>query len=599
MKTEKFVICVAMAVLIISVSLASEFTPLEGHSLTGFMSVEELKPGMKGIGKTVFSGKEISEFEVEIIGVLKNVFPKGDMILVRLKHELLDRTGLISGMSGSPVYIDGKLIGAIAYGWMFTEETIAGVTPIMEMLPLLDEDTQVRKTTRLGKLKLSKPFSFGKHTLKEIVFSPYARPEYSSFAMALTPIATPLMVAGFTQDVMNEMEPVFREVGLLPVQSGGSEEGSADIVPGAVVGVQLVSGDCELTALGTLTYSHEGRILAFGHPFLGAGKVDFPMTGGSVHTIVQSQLFSFRLTSSTAPFGRISRDTRVAISGEVGKFPELIPLSVVIKTPDEKKEFNYRMIDDELWSPTLLNFCILNSVLSTSYPVEKGAKIKFRIQLKDYPEPVTIENIFSRSTPVRQWLEETTYLLTEIMNNQFEKVDVQDINLEVELSDTPLSAVIEGIRIDKLEVKPGEDINLTVIVKPYGDEYTLVRTKIAIPEDLPDGELTVIVCDAQSSIQMTQTRNPEKLIPHNFTQLIELFQEIEKNNEIVIRIFTPLGGVRIRGQELPSLPASLVSIMSSSRETGIQSFPGEISQRIPTKWAISGYHQLQVKVKGE
>lgn len=595
----RFTICILILSFIVSVSLASGFTPLEGDSLTGFMSVEELKPGMKGIGKTVFSGKEISEFEVEIIGVLKKVFPKGDMILVRLKHELLDKTGLISGMSGSPVYIDGKLIGAIAYGWMFTEETIAGVTPIMEMLPLLDEDTQVRKTTRLGKLKLSKPFSYGKHTLREIVVSPYARPEYSSFPMALTPIATPLMVGGFTQDVMNEMEPVFREVGLLPVQSGGSEEGSADIVPGAVVGAQLVSGDCELTALGTLTYSHEGKILAFGHPMLGAGKVDFPMTGGSVHTIVQSQLFSFRLTSPTTPFGRISRDTRVAISGEVGKFPELIPLSIVIKTPDEKKEFNYQMIDNELLSPNLLRFCILNSVLSTSSPVEKATTLNLRIQLKDYPEPVTIENTFGRSIPVRQWLEEITYLLTEIMNNQFEKVDVQDINLEVELSDTPLSAVIESIRIDKLEVKPGEDINLTVIVKPYGEEYTQVRTKIAIPEDLPDGELTVIVCDAKGSVEMTGARNPEKLRPHSFTQLIELFQEIEKNNEIVVRVFTPFGGVTVRGQELPSLPPSLVSIMSSSRETGIQSFGGEISHRIPTEWAISGYHQLQVKVKGE
>ena len=586
MRSERFVIYVAMAVLMISGSPASEF-----------MSVEELKPGMKGIGKTVFSGREISEFEAEIIGVLKNVRPKGDLILVRLRHEVLDKTGLISGMSGSPVYIDGRLIGAVAYGWAFVEEAIAGVTPIMEMLPLLDEDAEIGETTWPGKLRLRKPVSFEKYTLKEVVVSPYIRSEYSSSPVVLTPIAAPLMVGGFTQDVMNEMEPVFKEFGLMAVQSGGSEEGSADILPGAVVGAQLLSGDCELTALGTLTYCDEGKILAFGHPFLGAGKVDFPMTGGSIHTIVPSRLNSFKLGSSTTPFGRISRDTRVAISGEVGKFPDLIPLSVAVKTPDEKKEFSYRMIDNQLWSPTLLNFCVLNSILSTSYPLEKGAKVSLSIRLKDYDEPVIVEDIYGRSTPVRKWLGEITGLLKEIMNNRFKKVDVQDIRLQVELSDKPLSAVIEGIRIDKLEVRPGQNINLTVILKPYGDDYTLLESRINIPEDLPDGELTVIVCDARGSVQMTATRNPEKLKPHSFAQLIELFQEMEKNNEIVVRILTPSAGVTVRGQELPSLPPSVISIMSSSRETGIQSFAGEIFRKIPTKWAISGHHQLQVKVK--
>jgi hypothetical protein len=589
----------------VSVSLASEFTqPLRAraeftqplHGKVGFMSVEELKPGMKGIGKTVFSGSEISEFEVEIIGVLKNVHPKGDLILVRLRNELLDKTGLISGMSGSPVYINGKLIGAIAYGWGFTEETIAGVTPIMEMLPLLNEDTQVSGTGWRGKVNLSQPFSFGKYTLREIIVRPYTKPEYSPSIMVLTPIAAPLVVGGFTQDVMNEMEPVFKEFGLLPIQGGGGaeERASADIVPGAVVGAQLLCGDCELTALGTLTYMEDGKILAFGHPFLNAGKVDFPMTGGIIHTIVPSLLFSFKMGSPTTAFGRIHRDTRVAIGGEIGKFPELIPLCIVIKSAGEKKEFNYKMIEDEFWSPTLLDWCVLNSIMSTSSPREKTASSKIRVKLKDYSEPILVEN----STVIAEkWLEEITGPFKAMMDNQFQKVDVQHVDLEIELSDTPLSAVIEGIRIDKFEVKPGEDINLTVILKPYGGESTLLRKTITIPEDLPDGELTVIVCDARGSIQMTAATTPGKLKPHSFEQLVELFQEIEKNNEVVVRILTPFSGVTVRGQELPSLPPSLVSIMSSSRETGVESFGGEIFHKILTKWVISGYHQLQVKVK--
>ena len=196
----------------------SELSQSEEGSPTEFMSTDELEVGMKGIGRTVFSGREISEFDVEIIGVLKNVYPKGDLILVRLKNDILDKTGMIAGMSGSPVYIDGKLIGAVAYGWGFTEETIAGVTPIMEMLRLLDEDAGIGSTGCFGKLNLVKPFSVGRQELKEIVVNPYAAPEYNPSAMVLTPIATPVMVGGFTQVIMNEMEQVLKGFGLFPLQ---------------------------------------------------------------------------------------------------------------------------------------------------------------------------------------------------------------------------------------------------------------------------------------------------------------------------------------------------------------------------------------------
>ena len=357
-------------------------------------------------------------------------------------------------------------------------------------------------------------------------------------------------------------------------------------------------GDCELTALGTLTYCSGGKVLGFGHPFLAAGKADFPMTGGSIHTIVPSQFFSFKLGSSTAPFGRINKDGRVAISGEVGKFARLIPLDVVVKTPDEKKEFSYQMIRDGLWSPALLNLCVFNSILSTCSPLEKAAAVNMSIRLEDYAEPVIIKNIFGGDSPVREWVESVTNSLKGIMDNRFRKVDIADIHLEVELYDTPLSAIIEGVRVDKLEVKPGEDIGLTVILKPYGAEFTPLRTTLTIPEGLPDCELMVTVSDAKSSIQETGARNPEKLKPHSFEQLLELLQETEKNNEVIVRVFTPLGGVSIRGEELPSLPPSMLSIMTSSMETGIRSSAGEIFRRIPTEWVISGTQRLRIKVRG-
>ena len=592
----KSIICIVMVLLVVSFSFAEKFMP-----------VDELKPGMKGTGRTVFSGTEISEFGVEILGVLKNIYPKGDLILVRLENELLDKTGLIAGMSGSPVYIDGKLIGAVAYGWGFSKETIAGVTPIMEMVSVLDESTQIKPAAWHGRqfsCKLTQPISVGSGKFEEVVINTLGDTSQRGVSIMLNPIATPIMVSGFSQQLLAEMELTFNQYSFYPIQSGGDGgKDSGKFLPGAVVGAQLLCGDAEITALGTLTYCSGEKILAFGHPFLAAGKVDFPMTGGSVHAIVPSHLFSFKLGAASDIIGKISRDTRVAICGEVGEFARLIPARITVKTAGEKREFNYRMIHDEIWSPNILNWCVLNSILSAHFSWEKAARLKMCIQLSGFPEPVTFEDIFSKS-PFEEvnkgrWQEKIPGILRQIMDNQFQEVSVEEIHVDIELSEVPLTAVIEGIRIDKADVKPGEDIDLSIILKPYGNDYTTLRTTVSLPEDMSDGEVTIMVCDAAASLQMTGATNPERLKPHSFNQLIELFRTVEKNNEIVVRILLPRGGITVRGRELPSLPGSLINIMSSSRETGVGRLMGEIFSRIPTQWVISGNHQLRVMVKGE
>jgi hypothetical protein len=573
-----------------------------------FMSADELKPGMKGMGKTVFSGTEISEFEVEILGVLKNIYPKGDLILARLHSEVLDDTGLIAGMSGSPVYIDGKLIGAVAYGWGFTKETIAGITPIMEMLSLLDDDIGTKPTAWHGRhfcRELSQPLSIGRHRYNRIIVNTEdpASSEYSPSAIVLNAIATPLMAGGFLPEVLNEMEPVFGKFGLMPVQTGRrKDKTSGKLAPGAVVGVQLLSGDCELSASGTVTYCRDGKILAFGHPFMARGKVDLPMTNGSVQAILSSHAFSFKLSSSGAVVGRIGKDTRVAIGGELGKFAKLISSRIRVKAENESKEFNYRMIQDEFWATNLLSWCLLNSILSSGLSGEKSASLNMRIKLAGFREPIVFENIFSKSLPAQNanplgWQAEVPKLLTGIMANQFREVAVENIDVEIELSDKPVTAVIERIKIDRTEVEPGEDVNLTIVLKPYGAEYITRGTTLHIPEDLPEGEITLFVCDARNSMRMTAVMNPEKHKPHSFDQLVDILQEGEKNNEIAVRLFLPRGGVTVQGEELPSLPGSIISIMSSSRETGVERLTGEISRRIPTRWVISGCHQLVIRVE--
>lgn len=608
------VFAAVMAVLVI-------LLPCTGISVaardTEFMTVDKLKPGMKGTGKTVFLGTEISEFGVEILGVLKNIYPDGDMILARLDNELLDRTGLIAGMSGSPVYIDGKLIGAVAYGWGFTKETIAGITPIEEMLAVLDSDADIKPFAwgeKQFKYKIKEPISIGRYKYGEILINPKDSPVSSSYSpstIVLNSIATPVMVSGFAPEILRKLEPTFRNFGLMPVQSGaGTDRIRRRLLPGAVVGVQLLSGDCQLSALGTVTLCRDGKVLAFGHPFLASGKVDFPMTCGSILSIVPSQFISFKLGSSGPAVGRITRDTRTAISGEVGKFARLIPVHIRVKTDDGKKEFDYRMVHDDFWAPSLLNWCLMNSAADAGGMGEKSASVNMRIRLADIREPVSFENIFSMPLPVSEtvlhaflgslsWQQKLSDSLKQLMENPFRKVCVENINVEVEISDKPVTASIERIRVDKNEAAPGEDLKLSIILKPYESDYVTLRTSIRIPGDLPEGKITIYVCDAGSSLQMTRAVSPEKNKPHSFEQLIDIMQEVGKNNEIMVKVFLPRSGVLIHGEELPSLPGSLVDIMASSKETGIGHLAGEICRRIQTQWVITGCHQLEVMVKKE
>ena len=556
-----------------------------------FMGVEELVPGMRGMGKTVFSGTKVEEFQVEVLGVLKNVWAKGDLILVRIEGGPLEKTGVIAGMSGSPIYINGKLIGALAYAWGFSKEPIAGVTPIEEMLPWLEfeEDSKGRGTGNC-------PFRSGRMAVNT---------DFSGESLTLKTIQTPLMLSGFHPQVIKEMESLLNKLGFIPIQSGGGlSEENPPLEPGSAVGIQLIRGDLNASGVGTLTYRKGNRILAFGHPALFAGQTDLPLTGGYVHAIMPSQAISFKLSSATQVVGRICQDRKTAISGRLGEFARMIPFQVKIRTQGQREEkCNFEVINHKLLTPLLIQSAAASSILSTERLLgESTIGLRLQVSLKGR-SPILIENIFSNPKSLLSVVKELSKPIDLLIQNTFEEVEVENVSLEVEIKEERKTAKLAGLRLSKTKVRPGESLEVFIILKPFNEEYVTEIVELVVPEDTPDGKVEITVSDAITARREEEKRAPYKFKPKNLDHLIKLMEEQDRNTDVIIKMVLPKGGAAISGEELPSLPGSILSVMGTSTEAGLAGVTRAtnlVETKISTDWVIStGKHSLSLTVESQ
>lgn len=575
---------VAICGFLLSLLLLAISLPLRADD--GFMEVDELEPGMRGVGKTVFSGTKVEDFDVEILGVLENVWPEEDLILVRLEGGPLEKTGVISGMSGSPIYIEGNLIGALAYAWPFSREAIAGVTPIKDMLSVWEVEEDIMR--RDASMSWNQPMTV----------------EGGLGAFTFTPLPSPLTLSGFDSQVIREMKPTLNQFGFLITQGGGGvarEKEEVPLVPGAAVGVSLVQGDLSVVAFGTLTYRRGGKILALGHPLLFGGTTDLPLSGAYIHALMPSQVISFKLSSATRTVGRISQDRRAAIAGEVGNFARMIPFEVRLKGAGAVKNYNFEIIHNRLLTPLLLRGIASSVILTRARQVgETSFCSSLTIYLKG-EESLTIENSHSHPASVLQSVRELTDPLHLLIENTFEEVEIERVSLEVDIKETRKTAKILGLRLNKNKVRPGEEVEVTLILKSFEEDLTLKAVQLTLPEDTPEGKLIITVSDARTANEEEGKRVPPKLQPRNLDQLIRLMEELDRNNEIIIRLVLPQRGAVIAGEELPALPGSVLAIMKASPEVGwgnITEATNLIEKKLPTPWVISpATHSLPLMVE--
>ena len=570
-----------------------------------FMPLDQIKPGMKGIGKTVFSGTKIEEFQVEVLDIVKNaVGPKSDIIWVMCSGGPLEETGVISGMSGSPVYIDGKLIGAVAYRLgSFAKKPIAGITPIANMLEIIeDSKKEPLSNAEIGRSPFpEREFPFPSHKNKALKERSSLEPlseNYSSFMQ----IQTPVMMGGFSAETIEYIAPTLKELGMMPVQGGGiSVSSDSDIVslePGAVVGIELVRGDLVAYASGTLTYIDGDKVLAFGHPMSGMGKTSLPFSIGKISVLVPSMMASSKQGSPIKTIGTLIEDNPYGIMSIIGKQPEFIPMKIKFRSPTRTQEYNFEIAKHRLYAPTFIFSIVLDTVSSAGKSVgDFTIKTHSEISIKGYPK-VSKDNIYSGLSPdmVAEDFAIPIYLL---MQNRFEEADIENLTLDITFDNVRTNALIEDVQIDKSMVKPGDSVNLKISITPYKQETIIKKVEVPIPKDVPEGRALLRISDASSSSSWNRSRAPMKSRITDINQLIKQIQDVESNNNIIIELFSPVVGMTVKGEELPALPLTAFNIINSSKSTG-GSGPTSgtvfMKQIFETDYVISGSAVLPIAI---
>jgi len=558
--------------------------------------VNELRAGMVGIGKTVFEGDRLDEFKVHILGVLHNVIgPRRNLILARLEGGPLANTGVIAGMSGSPVYIDDRLVGAVSYSLgQFAKEPIAGITPIGEMT---EAATFAGPRRQAARVELQVPLTpEGLATSLRQAFS-WMRPFADSPAdvqvfgdaglnpgigTLLRPIATPLTLGGFDAGVIDPVASAFRDQGFVPVMAGSSlltprlaqtagwaSTAARPLRPGDPIGVALMSGDLEMGATGTVTEIDGDRVYAFGHPFYGLGPTQFPMTRAHVLTVLPSLANSMKIASTGEVIGTVQQDRATTIAGTLGPGPALIPVRITLTSErGTQKTFEMAMVSDQLFTPTLAYLSILNTL--SSYERQNGVAsyaVRGTASLKKHGT-VAFEDLFTGDQPSTGAAGYVVAPINFLLRNAFEDVELERLDLTIDASEEPRSATLERVWVDDGRPKPGATVELKMLLRTYrGEEIT--RT---LPVEIPAsarGTVSIMVADGtllsrwearELEIQPLQTRG--------LPQMIRVLNNTRTHNRVYVRLLGSDNGAIVKGESLPSLPSSVMAVMESDRNGG-------------------------------
>jgi hypothetical protein len=587
------------------------------------MPVDEIRPGMQGVGRTVFEGTELQDFKVHILGVLHNVQgPKRDLILARLEGGPLANTGVAQGMSGSPVYIDGRLIGAVSYSiGNFAKEPIAGITPIAEMkdatgmpkarasqqvrleMPVTRESLAAALTATYGRLA---PFASRPADVQAIGLPASAGAQLGAM---MRPIATPLLMGGFEPEIADLVAGAFRESGFSPVITGSASHNvvspAEPLREGDAVGVSLVSGDLEMGATGTVTHIDGDRVYAFGHPFYNLGPAEFPLTRAHVYTMLPSLMTSFKISSLGETIGTMQQDRSTAIAGTLGKGPALVPMTITLHsaratgTPAIDRTIKLNLVNDQLFTPLLAYVSVFNTL--GAYERQYGAAtmaVKSRTRLKGHGE-LTLEDVYATDNPILGAAQAVAAPLAMMLGNNIAAVTIEGVDVTVTASESPQTATIERVWLDEIRPRAGRTVQLKVLTRSYRGEEKISTVPVEIPANAPR-ELTMLVSDGRQLNAIEQRELRGSLQPQTITQLVKVLNDTRRNNRIYVRLLTGRAGAVVNGEAMTALPPSVLAVLEADRNGGsftpIRSAPlGE--WEIPTDSAVSGSRVLTINLE--
>lgn len=590
------------------------------------MRVSEVRPGMTGYGLSVFKGSQIEKFDVEVVSVLRNFNPKYDVVLIHCKGDYLKHTGSIAGMSGSPIFLRDdqgrdRMIGAFAYGWPMTKDPLAGVQPIEYMLDLpVDRHPAItggavgghhdRSDAREG---LS--WSLLNAGLVPFYKSSFAQPSgpHSSELGAggrlgmsdppqLTPLATPLMAGGLSPELLKQVAPLFAKFGMTPLQAGGgsaSTDRRIALEPGSVLAVPLLTGDVDLTAIGTVTEVIGNRVFGFGHPFNNEGAVALAMGSGQINGVIPNLQTSFKLGALAQSLGCLTTDESVGVGGRIGETAPMVPIDFKVSYANgsPSRTYHFRAALHPKFTPMLAGVALAAAVTGPSDPpqfntLDYTLHLQFsngqNLEIGDTAANANIQELFG----------ELAIPITAASDNPFQRVRVERISGEVKISPTARQAQILEVNLPRSRFRPGETVKAYVTYKPFRQTEGIMPVELQLPRDLPQGTYQLIISDAQRWFQDEQQSEPFRFTAGNLKEVFGVLKDAAsiRQNAIYLRLLRQPDGVAVGRTALAQLPSSRRQILLGAGRSNITPFVSSTMSIVPTDMVMTGSAEFAITV---
>lgn len=584
--------------LILAIHLAcaavSHAAPQETNAI---IHLSEVRPGMQGYAYTIFEGDQVEKFDLEVVGVMPNFLgPKQSIILVELKGPKVEHTGVVAGMSGSPVYLDGRLAGALSLKLgIFTKEAIAGVTPIDDVL---------RPPTQSAELQQSLPEQF---TLPSDATARNSLPSGSS----LERIETPLVFSGFQPAAVQQFASQLQSYGFVAAQGGTAEARPDDkkLVPGDMAGMVLVSGDASINSACTVTAVQDDKVFLCGHPFMSLGDIQMPMSRSRVVTTLSSSLASTKIVNVGGPIGTITGDHLTAVTGRLGSAPATVPLDLSFVTGLTEKKLHFELINHPKLTPLLVAVTTFNGLTqNSSYGEGTTLHLTGEVRLHGHT-PVQIENTFAPGDtlspdglPIAIAVQN---VFGRLFTNNYEIPSVEHITLRVESQPGRKSYTIESAWLEKGEAAPGETVRVRVMMRPYRGPSRVEETTVRVPDQAVRGvTLRVLVSDAdwlnRASRGFGFPGMPGGSGPAGLDQLIALLNRERRNDRLYVGLFAPAPTLVWDDKELPNVPLSAINVIDGRPTPGSvqvlrESLASESS--IPLGGPVAGIISLNLQIR--
>ncbi len=580
---------------------------------SAFFPISELREGMRGIARTVFRGSEAEEFNVEILGIVPGAIgPKQDMIVGRLSGGGADRTSVFAGMSGSPVYIDSKLVGAISYSFPFSKEPICGITPISQMLAIFEQNQNIKtrakepRTVSFAELAATnwKP-ELPRYAISSNAVLPNSTlPQLAG--QTFQPIATPVSFNGIAPEVLNLFAPQLASAGLFPV---AGVSGAAAMTPlkqpdentlrgGSSVSMQLTRGDYSMAAAGTVTYRDGDKIYAFGHPFLSLGISDLPMSESHVVTVIPNLNNSFKLAVPDAMVGSMTQDRATGVFGKLGQAPKMIPVQINLETSrGQTQTLNFEVAKDGFLTPLLLNITLYNSLVANERNIgETTVEMNGTVEVKNQ-QPLKIETRFGGAQAAQYSALSVALPVNTLIHSNFDDLEIGKITINAVSRDGDKSATLERIAVDKTRVKAGEIVEVQAYARTDTGKMFVQKIPVKIPVDAANGAYSVLISDG-TFIQ--QNSIVQQFTPKNLGELVNTINQVKRFDQLYAQLQRTTNGTIIGVSEMPNLPPSMLATMNNDRAAGgfKPTTQTVVSEQLiaPAEFIISGQQTLAIEV---